>query len=314
MTKYNNSIYLYLKALFGIFLLLYILYHVGVDSISIEFRNLQARYILPCLLSFALFLLLGAFILKISSNPFIDNKISFYSICKYYLLSFSFATFTPGRIGEASFIYFLKRQGVTLGQGTVVFLIIKIVRLILFFLVALWGFFTFFNYETALKLSMIALSIFFGFCIILNSRVRSRIIAPFIKSYADKLERLLIKFWTYCRSQRSTLLKIVILTFIQSVMAAIMVYFAFRIFHCKVDMLSIYLISASVVIVSALPISLNGLGVSEGSSIYLYSLLGIAPAATMSVAVFYRAIHSLLSAIVLGFYFVRKRSVSPDIS
>lgn len=73
-------------------------------------------------------------------------------------------------------------------------------------------------------------------------------------------------------------------------------YFGFQAFTIDISLLSIAFVYPILQITGAFPFSLNALGIKEGASIYLFSLFGVSPEATLSVMVANRLLMLLVSS------------------
>jgi len=83
------------------------------------------------------------------------------------------------------------------------------------------------------------------------------------------------------------------------------VYFSAYAVHIQIPLTTIALIAAIAAIALALPISINGIGVTEGTYVYLFTLYGVSAEKALSLALLCR-LYMILFAVIGGLVYLRK--------
>lgn len=104
--------------------------------------------------------------------------------------------------------------------------------------------------------------------------------------------------------QRRLLLAVIAVSFIFQVLAVVSVYLLFRAFDVEVSFPSCAIIASLCGIVAVLPISINGIGVTEGAFVYVATQLGLDLNQSIVVAFTLRVLNIPLSLICGLIYFI----------
>ncbi len=107
----------------------------------------------------------------------------------------------------------------------------------------------------------------------------------------------------FFRTQPIVLSKAMLLSFLFHFMTVVNTFVVCLSLGISAGVLDLAAVVPMVLIVSVLPISFNGIGVWEGSFVYFFSLIGIPPAAALSIALVLRA-KSLFTSLVGGVAFL----------
>ena len=98
-----------IKYVLGISLLLLLIYKVGLSSIISVLKELNWYYIPLVIVTWICLFILGTLNIAILLKP-LKKKINKLKLFSYYILSWSFGLFIPGKIGEFALVYFLKKE------------------------------------------------------------------------------------------------------------------------------------------------------------------------------------------------------------
>ena len=120
------------------------------------------------------------------------------------------------------------------------------------------------------------------------------------------IKEIIDSFLVYS-DKKTVLVSAVILSFGVHLVAGLIIYCDFLALDVSVSIGTVILISAIASIVSLIPITINGWGVYEGISVFLYSLVGIDAAAVLAVAILGRALGTLFSSTIGGILYVLQR-------
>ncbi len=292
-----------IKLIFGLLLLFFVFYRVGLKEIYETILKINLFFVIPFIIVFyTLFFILGGINLKVLLNPI--KKVSFKKLIKYYALSWSFGLFVPAKIGEFSLIFLLKKEKIPIGKTTAICVIDKTITLITFVIFSVIGFLIFFNRVDSLKFTLILLAILFlAISSVLSNRIRS-IIKKIIGKYNVYFKGFSKTLFKYLRKNKKVLLINFILTLIKwCLIDAGLVFIYFLAFDTMVNPIYIILITAIVLIVGLLPVTINGIGVKTPTAIFLYSQLGIMGAIVASVHIIDLIIKYLIALLIVSFLF-----------
>lgn len=111
-----------------------------------------------------------------------------------------------------------------------------------------------------------------------------------------------LKVIYYFRNQRVVLSKAMLISFLFHIMTVINTLVVCLSLGIDVAVFDLAVVVPIILIVSAIPISLNGIGLWEGSFVYFFSVVGITPSAALSIALVLRA-KNLFIALIGGVVF-----------
>ena len=125
----KNFVFMISRIFISIAILGILIYYVGIKQILETFVSMKKVFLIPILILHIISLLIGALNIKILIKK-IKNKLSFRKILKYYLVSWSIGSIMPGKIGEFSILYMLKKENISYGQSLAITMIDKIITII----------------------------------------------------------------------------------------------------------------------------------------------------------------------------------------
>lgn len=256
-------------------------------------------------------LVLSFFINGISLWKLIDQEnLPLKNVFVYSALSWSWGIFTPGRIGELSLVYDMKKDHVAVSKGSAAFLIARMAVLGWLILIALLGM-AFYIPQTTdfisanpLFLSLFALLLLVSFFIFKKSipKLLPEKIRPFLLSFGVELKII-------CSEKRTILFVSSALQFIKLLIFFFITYLGFCMLGTEVPFLDICIYNSFSRIISLVPVSINGLGVKEGIQVYLYSKLsGVEPATVAALGIIINVLLYLYALMIISvqkFFFKR---------
>jgi len=263
-----------LKLIIGIAILAFVVYKIGIGQLSQSFSQFNPFYMIPILAAYGIQIILGGMRLDMIIRP-MGKVISILKLCKYHLLSWSVGLFIPGKVGEFSIIYLLRKEGIPLGKGTAVAIVEKITTLIALGLIALSGFLLFFTIKEAVMLVIVLVALGVGFVATVTNKHVRRFVRKYILRKYDKLFSGFYSTLKKLLRDYGLLTKVTIISIIKWIVGALPVYFAFLSLGATVPFWLVVVITAITVIISLIPISISGLGIKEGAAVILYSNVGI---------------------------------------
>ncbi|MBI2574666.1 flippase-like domain-containing protein [Candidatus Woesearchaeota archaeon] len=292
-----------IKIILGTAILLLLLYKAGVKEVAATITTMNILLLPAIIILFVAGLYIGAYNLKLLTDA-LKIRIGMKEMWNYYLTSWAFGMVVPGKIGEFSFVYLAKKR-LTTGQATAVAILDKLITVITLCALAFIGLLMFFPFGQALKLMALAtIAVATGLLLLLTPAGR-RIVRKLLGKYTEMFAGF-SKTLTYLafEEKKAAALNLII-TFLKWGLTAIVTYLAFASFGITaISPLAIITISATTMLISLIPITMSGLGIKEGAAVYLYGLVGVPAAATISAHIVLLLLNYLGAAAV--FFFVKK--------
>lgn len=288
-----------LKIVVGFLILFFLFYKIGLGDIYSTLLKTNLLYVLVYLILLFLLFVIGTINIKILLRPF-KTRIPFLRLLRYYMASWSAGLFIPGRIGEFLLAYFLKKNDIEYGKGVIIPLMDRVLAFIALAIFAIIGAFIFFTINDAIKIviTLVVLLIIFYF-VFINSFGRRIIRKYILRKYASRFEGFYDNFKKYLKNKRVISLAF-LNTVIKQVLTAITIYSLFLAFNTHINPFYIIIMHSVIVILSFIPISINGLGVKEASAVVLYSLIGVKPEITLSTYIIMTVITYIFAIINLS--------------
>jgi uncharacterized protein (TIRG00374 family) len=262
---------------------------------------MNLAYFPAILVLFLFILLLGTLNINILLKA-INWKIEFLELFRYYLLAWSLGLIIPGKFGEISLVYFLKKEELPLGKGLAVTMIDKAITLgtLLFF--AIFGFFLFFTPAQAFQIiAIIVFLILVSSPLILSdfgrNFVKKHILRKYEKSFAGFSKTLNY----YLRAKKKILVLNTILTVFRQLFMVGVFFLLFLAFDQRVSFIYILLINSVVSIVSLIPITISGLGIRESMNVLLYGMVGVLPDIAAGVSLICLVINYIFAGVSMPF-------------
>jgi len=265
----------------SIALIIALLYYVGINDVIGTILTVDPVILVMILPIFTLSLFFGSLSMKI----LYDNvkKIEFCSIFKWYSISWAVGGLLPGKFGDFSLAIFLKDK-IKLSHSISIIFLSKFVSLILSSVFAFIMFFLFLDYYSSFYLTGLLAAIIAGVVIFFsNLKLRLFIRKKIMRSYESKFEGFSETFNNYFRHHKTRIIANTLVTFMKLLISVIIVYLLIYGFGYSADFFLILLIVFTTNIISMIPITINGLGLREGSFVYLASLIGLPISISASV-------------------------------
>ena len=278
----KKSIKYILKFTIGLIILVILFTKIGMNEIISSFSKTNPIFIILAILSFivALFAAISNVHIMIRG---LCKPISFLKTIKYYLLSWSAGLLMPGKIGDFSIIYFLKKEDIPIGKGTAVSIADKLITIITILILGSFGFFLFFEIKEALYLMALFIGVaLIGIFLIMHRYPRS-VLKKILGKNAKMFKGFSKSMIHYVKTKKNLLTLNLLITIFQWFMSAVSVFFAFKSFGVSIPILTILLITAVVTLFALIPLTMSGLGIKESVAVFLYASLGYDPVIVASV-------------------------------
>jgi uncharacterized protein (TIRG00374 family) len=283
-------------------------------------RQVSAKPVLAFLTFYAVFQVIGAVNLWVLAEAQHPRRVRFTRMLGYYLVSSSVGSLTPAQAGELSLAGFLHPYGFSLAQGAGLVILDKVITLAVFGLVALTACFL---YAHAFALpavwqAVIPIAAILGLALLVGGLVRrSRIPArpkcAGIPKTPAAMQAFLEYFPRMVRNHPLALILNLGLSAIRMFVAAWMTLFALRAFgYAENGFWDIFWLTSVARLTTYIPISVNGLGVMEGSAVVLLGIVGIPKEMVLNAFLFNRLVHYLFCFGTLNAFAARGKSRSAD--
>jgi uncharacterized protein (TIRG00374 family) len=301
----NKRLKTTLKLIVGLAIFAFLIYQVGLSEIENAIINLKFIYLVPVILLYFLFMLMGS--LKYNCLISHYKKIKFKTTFKYYLNSWALGMVSPARIGDFSLAYFLKKEGFEIGKGFAIVITDKIISFIVLAIFSIIGALIFLNPK---EIAVIAL-IFIALIIIGLITISSRKIKDLIKKYLDRLS-LFFQTLRDFEHNKKIILKNLFYTILKSVFQAGIMYLLFISFDADISLIQVILIDSLSMIFTWIPITLSGLGIKQSVGLFLYAKLGIDNGIILGNQIIVVIINYLVALFVFIYYLSAKKKSSPQ--
>ena len=271
----NKAVSWTLRFLLGIGLLGFLFWRVGISEILGTLRQMNLWYLPIVVLLYFANLLFGAINIVLLMHPR-EKKIPLWELFGFYMLSWAVGLFVPGRFGEVSLVYFLKKRDIPFGEGFLIFVLDKFISILFLGGVSAVAFFKFFDVETAVSLLIFVIVCIVAFGLpMFSSFLRERIKTHILRAYAHKFKGFSALLGFYVSKKFHLIILNFLTTGLRWLVSSVIYYFAFLSFGVSQPLWLVFLITCLTSVLSFVPITVSGLGIRESAGVYLYSLQGI---------------------------------------
>ncbi|PIO03497.1 hypothetical protein COT48_04555, partial [Candidatus Woesearchaeota archaeon CG08_land_8_20_14_0_20_47_9] len=282
----------------GVAVLSFLIYRVGFTRVLKTIASVNPLYLLFIPIVYAVSFSIAA--LNIHLMISVVKKLPYRRVLRYQLLSWSAGLFGPGKIGEFSLVYFLRKEGISLGKGMVIPLLDKVITVAVLAIFAGYGFFIYFGMATAARmLAIIALAIVVLGLVFITGFGRA-VIRRLLGRHASHFKGFSKTLRLFLRERRSLLALNMVLTVIKYVVAISAIFLLFLGFGIKVNLPAIMFIDAVATMLALIPVTVSGLGFAESAAVLLYSNMGVDAGAAAGVYLILNAFNYLLAVLLLS--------------
>lgn len=298
----KSKLNIFLKVLVGISILFLLVYKVGINEIYENISKINPVYI-P-LIFFVIFLtnLVSTYKIMFFFRP-LKIRMSLKKVCHYYFLSTCFGKFIPGKFGELFLIYFLKKEGVSIGVGSAIVVLDKIIGLLINLVITIGGVFMFFTVFDSIKIiSFLTASVFVILFFLFSEFGRSIIKRIMLKRWESKFVGFSNTLFLLIKQNRILVIKNIFMSMAKWTINALSLFILFYALNQNVSLLMIVIINSMMVMIKFLPISINGLGIKESFGVFSFGYIGVPLGVTSGVLFALLIINYILSALYLMFF------------
>jgi len=291
MKKINLNKIMKFAPIIGIILFIYIIVDIGVEKIGGAFLSIPLQFYVLALLLFIPRLFV--FVYKwqfISKKQRID--VGFWYLTKTFMVSLFYGSVTPGAIGWHMRIFYLKEKSkASLAKCITNSLIDSTTGFIAGLALALFGsLLVIERFPGLFPILLVVFILYTGAFIIFMKRERGNkifniLIRPLIPGkYKESIDQSVVSLYEDLPQLRDMIFPI-LLELIIWMIAGTQTYIMALAFSIDIPYVSFMLISITAVIISsALPISIGGLGVREGAFVVLLATFGVQPQTAFAIS------------------------------
>ena len=285
-----------------------IIHSVGIKKILVTLTSINP---LVFLIAFPLYLIvisMGAFniyllLKELNKNIFIKD------ILKYTFISWSLGLYAPGKMNEFSLAIFLKKQKMRIGKTTAAVIVDILITIITLGLLGILGITRLISKElisikiakdtiliTGLTMILLLLAVYFGFI----TQIGRKIIKKYILKKYSKIFKSFNKSMKTILWQKKKILINFFITFLKFLISSVITLALFSSLGQKgIGLFWVLTMTSLIVLISTIPITINGFGLRETSAVYLYSLINIKPEIVVSVYILHTIIQYTISMVTL---------------
>jgi glycosyltransferase 2 family protein len=286
-----------LKGAISLLLIGYLVHRLGPSELLKVISGFNPWYLIPVILIFGLNSCLGGLNIQLMLMAF-ENKLPYLTTLKHFLRSWAFGLFLPSKLGEFSLIVFLKKEGIEYSKGLLISLADKLITLFVLFCLSFVGLARLIGLANA---SLIVLGLL-AFIALAGGVLLTPFGKSLIKRLAFKwLDELLTGFMKnlafLMRQGKRYLFLNTLVTFAKWLLVVIMVQLLLLGLGIRADFPTIMIAVTLGILVSLIPISISGLGVTENVAVeafVFYGVPGIAAGSAMLLLTVIRYIQALL--------------------
>lgn len=271
-----------LRIILGIAILAILVIKIDIRDVVHALTQFKLWFFIPLTILSACQFLLGAYGIHLLLHA-VKSGLSFRDVLRYYLLSSAVGTIMPGKVGELSLVYFLKKRGRPAGEVAalvVIDLLITIAALIAF---AGVGLLLFLDLRTALQIAGISVFGLLTALVLLTSQRAHKLLRAILPAWITHnmkgFSKTVRELWN---NQKRYLGYNLLTTILKWIFTFTSFYVAFSGMGARLPLIS-FLLLAVVMLLSFVPITISGLGVREAAGVYLFTKVGGAPAVVLSV-------------------------------
>jgi len=291
-----------LRFLIGISILSLLILKLGAAEVVDVISSMNIYIVLLVIISLLLTIFLYAAIIKILTEG-LGEEIGITDSLRYYLPSHALGLLTPGRVGRLSLLYFFKKNKISYGVTLAVLVLERLVAYTTLSAIAIYGFFIFFERDTALKVTFYLLLFLLILGLLIKSGKTRKIIQDFVLGkYAEKFEGFYRNLEFLIKNKKGRIALTFSLIVGRWALAAFVKYLMFLYFYVHVSFLDVLVINSIGALFALIPVSISGLGITESSAVYLFYKLGVDPAITGGIFLFVTLMRYIIASAVLGFY------------
>lgn len=231
----------------------------------------------------------------------------------YYIIGYFFNNFLPSNFGgdAVRFLFTTRGKGTYSNSFVAVFMerFTGLITLILFLIISFPLAFYQFNFLSAIKYLLppfFIITSFTGFVFLGNPVYLKRYTFSnrILSKVYERIFKIMITIQSF-RDKRHILISTLSLSILFNIFAVLNVYIVSWALGITISLYSLFIFVPFILIISAIPLSINGIGIVEGAYVLCLTQAGISSPAALSIALLMRGkniVLSLVGGVLLVFY------------
>jgi uncharacterized membrane protein YbhN (UPF0104 family) len=286
----------FLGVLIGLSILLICLYRIGFANILSSLSSIRPIFLVMAAATLAIWVLLGTMNMMVLLRPLVH--IPFFQTLGLYSKANMIALLVPGQVGDAVIINFFRRYSVPISQGTTIFGIDKLITMLWYGVVTMFGLYLLGD-EISLE-PLTPKTIRFGILIAVVSLLVILCLALYMilrqSRIGGRISNWIHLSFNYIRMGKKMIIVDCCITFFRVFVLGCAYWFAIRAYGPPSIFLYTLCLPIMAGLVAYIPISFNGLGTVEISLVFLFDKIGLEAAQVISAALTLR----ILTAFLIG--------------
>lgn len=286
-----------IKAAVGIAIISFLVYKAGAQDVLSIIKSTSPFAFLIIALGYLLNALLNSlsFSLILSS---LGVSARYTRIFISFVKSWGIGSVLPGKVGDLSIVYFLKKEGVNARDSSAMYVIDKMVVLLFFVIVAM----------ITARLLLPSNAIYILACFLLVAVVGFLLFLKFGKAVVNKVFGKYAHYIEAFHGNIQLAAKKPLLLFILFIISSLRwlvlsfsMWILLSMANEHVSFAYVFLISVTANILALLPITVSGIGLKEAAFVYLYALIGASTSIVLAVSIVYSFTTIVLALIAVLF-------------
>lgn len=288
-----------IKLALGVIIIIILLKKLNFKKVLEILRGIPLFYLAITLFLYVAINFLGMLKIAVLIKPF-KKAVSPYRLFKDCSLSWALGLFIPGKIGELSLIYLLKKYKMDMGPSTAIVILDKISALVVLSVMSLMGFFMFLTNTYAVRLLTIFIIIYvLMFFFVFSSYGRNLIKKFILRHRSDRFKGFSKSLFFLIKYNKLKIVYFFVLAVMRWIINAFILYLILIHFKQPASYMQVLFVSSTVTIISFIPITFNGLGLKESSAIALFNMIGVNEAVVLG-----SFLYLLFVAYLLGIFHI----------
>jgi uncharacterized protein (TIRG00374 family) len=302
-----------IKFAIGVGIIIYLVYFVGIGELYKTLLGMRLIYLPVIMLGFIFSVAMRSINFKILLGPHEKEGKSFAmsKLAKISIISWAAGMFTPGKLGEFSSIYLLKKEGLETGKSAAISILNKAITAFTIMIVAILGLVRFLGITEALKLSILFVAlVLLPYVAFTNNTARNlmnSVFGRFLKRYEEHFAGFADEIDSYLARRKKLLLYSFLANILWIAVSSFIFLLAFAAVGQEVDFFDVMLINAIGTTTSFIPLTIGGTGLREASALIFFGQIGIGSAAILGSHIIIASVSYTLAGLTAVLFLLRKK-------
>ncbi|HII15943.1 MAG TPA: flippase-like domain-containing protein [Nanoarchaeota archaeon] len=227
----------------------------------------------------------------------INVKIKYSRLLSLFVASWSIGTVLPGKIGDVSIAYFLKKEGIRIRDTGAIYLMDKGIVFLFYMIIAIITAGLLLPADI-MRILLAALAAF-GIAAVLFVCFGKSIIQKIFGKYAVYLEDFHANISGLVRKRPLLLIGLFFLSAARWAVLSVSMWILLLMAGEHISFGYVFLFSTTANILALIPITASGIGLKEAAFVYLYALVGASKSAVLGVSLVYSIITLVIAFCVI---------------